>query len=293
MLEIKQAQGGYAKQLEIKEASADKLHKTLEKTSLILAVVFGIVFMFLVIIVDQGFGGGKTDRNTLYAFIGISFITMMAILIAFIFQGRQDALNENPEIVKTYYDAIINDKVKPEKEYNEARDIAKTIGFHALTKAVPAIIQMVGLVLIAFEGAHNPMLYAMAASQLIMTYGGALSAMSKAYNTCRERKLPQMLKRIKDIQKASEVTGSVSEPEEGRKENGHILTTVLSPADRIQPGKERAAGPEAACVGNGHNDSEVGYSRFRVWESNRLPSVSVAAVDWRADLPINGSNGPE
>ena len=177
----------------------EKLINVLKYIGIIGATICSVAYIFVVIVLIQGFKVETTTQTVIFAVVNaiVGFIIMQFLKV----QGEQFAKNkpENKKVIDEYYNSKTRDKKLHSMRYYWVTSIIKDI----FTKVLTVFASTFGIIYIVVIGSNDWNLLMLAFVNLLLFICFGLLALNNAYEFFNNKHVPYMKEKVREINESN------------------------------------------------------------------------------------------
>ena len=177
----------------------EKLINVLKYIGIIGATICSVAYIFVVIVLIQGFKVETTTQTVIFAIVNaiVGFIIMQFLKV----QGEQFAKNkpENKKIIDEYYNSKTKDKKLHSMRYYWVTSIIQDI----FTKVLTVFASTFGIIYIVVIGSNDWNLLMLAFVNLLLFICFGLLALNNAFEFFNNKHIPYMKEKIKEVNESN------------------------------------------------------------------------------------------
>ena len=177
----------------------EKLVNVLTYIGIIGATICSIAYIFVVIVLIQGFKAETTTQTVIFAVVNaiVGFIIMQFLKV----QGEQFAKNkpENKKIIDEYYNSKTKDKKLHSMRYYWITSIIQDI----FTKVLTVFASTFGIIYIVIVGSNDWNLLMLALVNLLLFICFGLLALNNAFEFFNNKHIPYMKEKIREVNESN------------------------------------------------------------------------------------------
>ena len=177
----------------------EKLINVLKYIGIIGATICSVAYIFVVIVLIQGFEVETTTQTVIFAVVNaiVGFIIMQFLKV----QGEQFAKNkpENKKIIDEYYNSKTRDKKLHSMRYYWVTSIIQDI----FTKVLTVFASTFGIIYIVVVGSNDWNLLMLAFVNLLLFICFGLLALNNAFEFFNNKHIPYMKEKIREINESN------------------------------------------------------------------------------------------
>ena len=177
----------------------EKLINVLKYIGIIGATICSVAYIFVVIVLIQGFEVETTTQTVIFAGVNaiVGFIIMQFLKV----QGEQFAKNkpENKKIIDEYYNSKTKDKKLHSMRYYWVTSIIKDI----FTKVLTVFASTFGIIYIVVIGSNDWNLLMLAFVNLLLFICFGLLALNNAFEFFNNKHVPYMKEKIREVNESN------------------------------------------------------------------------------------------
>ena len=177
----------------------EKLINVLKYIGIIGATICSVAYIFVVIVLIQGFKVETTTQTVIFAVVNaiVGFIIMQFLKV----QGEQFAKNkpENKKIIDEYYNSKTKDKKLHSMRYYWVTSIIQDI----FTKVLTVFASTFGIIYIVVIGSNDWNLLMLAFVNLLLFICFGLLALNSAFEFFNNKHIPYMKEKIREINESN------------------------------------------------------------------------------------------
>ena len=177
----------------------EKLINVLKYIGIIGATICSVAYIFVVIVLIQGFKVETTTQTVIFAVVNaiVGFIIMQFLKV----QGEQFAKNkpENKKIIDEYYNSKTKDKKLHSMRYYWVTSIIQDI----FTKVLTVFASTFGIIYIVVIGSNDWNLLMLAFVNLLLFICFGLLALNNAFEFFNNKHIPYMKEKIRDVNESN------------------------------------------------------------------------------------------
>lgn len=177
----------------------EKLINVLKYIGIIGATICSVAYIFVVIVLIQGFKAETTTQTVIFAVVNaiVGFIIMQFLKV----QGEQFAKNkpENKKIIDEYYNSKTKDKKLHSMRYYWITSIIQDI----FTKVLTVFASTFGIIYIVIVGSNDWNLLMLALVNLLLFICFGLLALNNAFEFFNNKHIPYMKEKIREVNESN------------------------------------------------------------------------------------------
>lgn len=177
----------------------EKLINVLKYIGIIGATICSVAYIFVVIVLIQGFKVETTTQTVIFAVVNaiVGFIIMQFLKV----QGEQFAKNkpENKKIIDEYYNSKTKDKKLHSMRYYWITSIIQDI----FTKVLTVFASTFGIIYIVVVGSNDWNLLMLAFVNLLLFICFGLLALNNAFEFFNNKHIPYMKEKIREVNESN------------------------------------------------------------------------------------------
>ena len=177
----------------------EKLINVLKYIGIIGATICSVAYIFVVIVLIQGFKVETTTQTVIFAIVNaiVGFIIMQFLKV----QGEQFAKNkpENKKIIDEYYNSKTKDKKLHSMRYYWVTSIIQDI----FTKVLTVFASTFGIIYIVVIGSNDWNLLMLAFVNLLLFICFGLLALNNAFEFFNNKHIPYMKEKIREVNESN------------------------------------------------------------------------------------------
>ena len=177
----------------------EKLINVLKYIGIIGATICSVAYIFVVIVLIQGFKVETTTQTVIFAVVNaiVGFIIMQFLKV----QGEQFAKNkpENKKIIDEYYNSKTKDKKLHSMRYYWITSIIQDI----FTKVLTVFASTFGIIYIVIVGSNDWNLLMLALVNLLLFICFGLLALNNAFEFFNNKHIPYMKEKIREVNESN------------------------------------------------------------------------------------------
>ena len=177
----------------------EKLINVLKYIGIIGATICSVAYIFVVIVLIQGFKVETTTQTVIFAVVNaiVGFIIMQFLKV----QGEQFAKNkpENKKIIDEYYNSKTKDKKLHSMRYYWVTSIIQDI----FTKVSTVFVSTFGIIYIVVIGSNDWNLLMLAFVNLLLFICFGLLALNNAFEFFNNKHIPYMKEKIREVNESN------------------------------------------------------------------------------------------
>ena len=177
----------------------EKLMNVLKYIGIIGATICSVAYIFVVIVLIQGFKVETTTQTVIFAVVNaiVGFIIMQFLKV----QGEQFAKNkpENKKIIDEYYNSKTKDKKLHSMRYYWVTSIIQDI----FTKVLTVFVSTFGIIYIVVIGSNDWNLLMLAFVNLLLFICFGLLALNNAFEFFNNKHIPYMKEKIREVNESN------------------------------------------------------------------------------------------
>lgn len=177
----------------------EKLINVLKYIGIIGATICSVAYIFVVIVLIQGFKVETTTQTVIFAVVNaiVGFIIMQFLKV----QGEQFAKNkpENKKIIDEYYNSKTKDKKLHSMRYYWVTSIIQDI----FTKVLTVFASTFGIIYIVVVGSNDWNLLMLAFVNLLLFICFGLLALNNAFEFFNNKHIPYMIEKIREVNESN------------------------------------------------------------------------------------------
>ena len=177
----------------------EKLINVLKYIGIIGATICSVAYIFVVIVLIQGFEVETTTQTVIFAVVNaiVGFIIMQFLKV----QGEQFAKNkpENKKIIDEYYNSKTKDKKLHSMRYYWVTSIIQDI----FTKVLTVFVSTFGIIYIVVVGSNDWNLLMLAFVNLLLFICFGLLALNNAFEFFNNKHIPYMKEKVREINESN------------------------------------------------------------------------------------------
>ena len=177
----------------------EKLINVLKYIGIIGATICSVAYIFVVIVLIQGFEVETTTQTVIFAVVNaiVGFIIMQFLKV----QGEQFAKNkpENKKIIDEYYNSKTKDKKLHSMRYYWVTSIIQDI----FTKVLTVFVSTFGIIYIVVIGSNDWNLLMLAFVNLLLFICFGLLALNNAFEFFNNKHIPYMKEKVREINESN------------------------------------------------------------------------------------------
>ena len=177
----------------------EKLINVLKYIGIIGATICSVAYIFVVIVLIQGFKVETTTQTVIFAVVNaiVGFIIMQFLKV----QGEQFAKNkpENKKIIDEYYNSKTKDKKLHSMRYYWVTSIIQDI----FTKVLTVFVSTFGIIYIVVIGSNDWNLLMLAFVNLLLFICFGLLALNNAFEFFNNKHIPYMKEKIREVNESN------------------------------------------------------------------------------------------
>ena len=177
----------------------EKLINVLKYIGIIGATICSVAYIFVVIVLIQGFKVETTTQTVIFAIVNaiVGFIMMQFLKV----QGEQFAKNkpENKKIIDEYYNSKTKDKKLHSMRYYWVTSIIQDI----FTKVLTVFASTFGIIYIVVIGSNDWNLLMLAFVNLLLFICFGLLALNNAFEFFNNKHIPYMKEKIREVNESN------------------------------------------------------------------------------------------
>lgn len=177
----------------------EKLINVLKYIGIIGATICSVAYIFVVIVLIQGFKVETTTQTVIFAVVNaiVGFIIMQFLKV----QGEQFAKNkpENKKIIDEYYNSKTKDKKLHSMRYYWVTSIIQDI----FTKVLTVFASTFGIIYIVVIGSNDWNLLMLAFVNLLLFICFGLLALNNAFEFFNNKHIPYMKEKIREVNESN------------------------------------------------------------------------------------------
>ena len=177
----------------------EKLINVLKYIGIIGATICSVAYIFVVIVLIQGFKVETTTQTVIFAVVNaiVGFIIMQFLKV----QGEQFAKNkpENKKVIDEYYNSKTKDKKLHSMRYYWVTSIIKDI----FTKVLTVFASTFGIIYIVVIGSNDWNLLMLAFVNLLLFICFGLLALNNAYEFFNNKHVPYMKEKVREVNESN------------------------------------------------------------------------------------------
>lgn len=177
----------------------EKLINVLKYIGIIGATICSVAYIFVVIVLIQGFKVETTTQTVIFAVVNaiVGFIIMQFLKV----QGEQFAKNkpENKKIIDEYYNSKTKDKKLHSMRYYWITSIVQDI----FTKVLTVFASTFGIIYIVVVGSNDWNLLMLAFVNLLLFICFGLLALNNAFEFFNNKHIPYMKEKVREVNESN------------------------------------------------------------------------------------------
>ena len=177
----------------------EKLINVLKYIGIIGATICSVAYIFVVIVLIQGFKVETTTQTVIFAVVNaiVGFVIMQFLKV----QGEQFAKNkpENKKIIDEYYNSKTKDKKLHSMRYYWVTSIIQDI----FTKVLTVFASTFGIIYIVVVGSNDWNLLMLAFVNLLLFICFGLLALNNAFEFFNNKHIPYMKEKIREVNESN------------------------------------------------------------------------------------------
>ena len=177
----------------------EKLINVLKYIGIIGATICSVAYIFVVIVLIQGFKVETTTQTVIFAVVNaiVGFIIMQFLKV----QGEQFAKNkpENKKIIDEYYNSKTKDKKLHSMRYYWITSIIQDI----FTKVLTVFASTFGIIYIVVVGSNDWNLLMLAFVNLLLFICFGLLALNNAFEFFNNKHIPYMKEKVREVNESN------------------------------------------------------------------------------------------
>lgn len=177
----------------------EKLINVLKYIGIIGATICSVAYIFVVIVLIQGFKVETTTQTVIFAVVNaiVGFIIMQFLKV----QGEQFAKNkpENKKIIDEYYNSKTKDKKLHSMRYYWVTSIIQDI----FTKVLTVFASTFGIIYIVVIGSNDWNLLMLAFVNLLLFICFGLLALNNAFEFFNNKHIPYMKEKVREVNESN------------------------------------------------------------------------------------------
>ena len=177
----------------------EKLINVLKYIGIIGATICSVAYIFVVIVLIQGFKVETTTQTVIFAVVNaiVGFIIMEFLKV----QGEQFAKNkpENKKIIDEYYNSKTKDKKLHSMRYYWVTSIIQDI----FTKVLTVFASTFGIIYIVVVGSNDWNLLMLAFVNLLLFICFGLLALNNAFEFFNNKHIPYMKEKVREVNESN------------------------------------------------------------------------------------------
>ena len=177
----------------------EKLINVLKYIGIIGATICSVAYIFVVIVLIQGFKVDTTTHTVIFAVVNaiVGFIIMQFLKV----QGEQFAKNkpENKKIIDEYYNSKTKDKKLHSMRYYWVTSIIQDI----FTKVLTVFASTFGIIYIVVVGSNDWNLLMLAFVNLLLFICFGLLALNNAFEFFNNKHIPYMIEKVREVNESN------------------------------------------------------------------------------------------
>ena len=177
----------------------EKLINVLKYIGIIGATICSVAYIFVVIVLIQGFKVETTTQTVIFAVVNaiVGFIIMQFLKV----QGEQFAKNkpENKKIIDEYYNSKTKDKKLHSMRYYWVTSIIQDI----FTKVLTVFVSTFGIIYIVVIGSNDWNLLMLAFVNLLLFICFGLLALNNAFEFFNNKHIPYMKEKVREVNESN------------------------------------------------------------------------------------------
>ena len=177
----------------------EKLINVLKYIGIIGATICSVAYIFVVIVLIQGFKVETTTQTVIFAVVNaiVGFIIMQFLKV----QGEQFAKNkpENKKIIDEYYNSKTKDKKLHSMRYYWVTSIITDI----FTKVLTVFVSTFGIIYIVVVGSNDWNLLVLAFVNLLLFICFGLLALNNAFEFFNNKHIPYMIEKVREVNESN------------------------------------------------------------------------------------------
>jgi len=177
----------------------EKLINVLKYIGIIGATICSVAYIFVVIVLIQGFKVETTTQTVIFAVVNaiVGFIIMQFLKV----QGEQFAKNkpENKKIIDEYYNSKTKDKKLHSMRYYWVTSIIQDI----FTKVLTVFVSTFGIIYIVVIGSNDWNLLMLAFVNLLLFICFGLLALNNAFEFFNNKHVPYMKEKVREVNESN------------------------------------------------------------------------------------------
>ena len=177
----------------------EKLINVLKYIGIIGATICSVAYIFVVIVLIQGFKVETTTQTVIFAVVNaiVGVIIMQFVKV----QGEQFAKNkpENKKIIDEYYNSKTKDKKLHSMRYYWVTSIIQDI----FTKVLTVFASTFGIIYIVVIGSNDWNLLMLAFVNLLLFICFGLLALNNAFEFFNNKHIPYMKEKIREVNESN------------------------------------------------------------------------------------------
>ena len=177
----------------------EKLINVLKYIGIIGATICSVAYIFVVIVLIQGFKVETTTQTVIFAVVNaiVGFIIMQFLKV----QGEQFAKNkpENKKIIDEYYNSKTKDKKLHSMRYYWITSIIQDI----FTKVLTVFASTFGIIYIVIVGSNDWNLLMLALVNLLLFICFGLLALNNAFEFFNNKHIPYMIEKVREVNESN------------------------------------------------------------------------------------------
>ena len=177
----------------------EKLINVLKYIGIIGATICSVAYIFVVIVLIQGFKVETTTQTVIFAVVNaiVGFIIMQFLKV----QGEQFAKNkpENKKIIDEYYNSKTKDKKLHSMRYYWVTSIIQDI----FTKVLTVFASTFGIIYIVVVGSNDWNLLMLAFVNLLLFICFGLLALNNAFEFFNNKHIPYMKEKVREVNESN------------------------------------------------------------------------------------------
>lgn len=177
----------------------EKLINVLKYIGIIGATICSVAYIFVVIVLIQGFKVETTTQTIIFAVVNaiVGFIIMQFLKV----QGEQFAKNkpENKKIIDEYYNSKTKDKKLHSMRYYWVTSIITDI----FTKVLTVFASTFGIIYIVVVGSNDWNLLVLAFVNLLLFICFGLLALNNAFEFFNNKHIPYMIEKVREVNESN------------------------------------------------------------------------------------------
>ena len=177
----------------------EKLINVLKYIGIIGATICSVAYIFVVIVLIQGFKVETTTQTVIFAVVNaiVGFVIMQFLKV----QGEQFAKNkpENKKIIDEYYNSKTKDKKLHSMRYYWVTSIIQDI----FTKVLTVFASTFGIIYIVVVGSNDWNLLMLAFVNLLLFICFGLLALNNAFEFFNNKHIPYMKEKVREVNESN------------------------------------------------------------------------------------------